>query len=209
VGSDTALPGTGPAIDPVVRPEAPGDDVLQVVAAAFAEEGERVRTLWEEVADSAFLHGSLVAELDGRVVGHVGLSHAWVDARRALVDVWMLSPLSVLPELQGRGIGTRLVEAAIGSARDGGAPLLLLEGDPGYYGRRGFEPAAAYGLSAPSARTPAPAFQVVPLAGREDWMTGRVVYPDVWWRHESAGLRDPELARVEALLSATHEEDSR
>ncbi len=31
-------------------------------------------------------------------------------------------------------------------------------------------------------------------------MTGRLVYPDVWWRHDSAGLRDPELAEVEAAL---------
>lgn len=192
----------------LIRPEAPGDDVLPVVAAAFADEGERVRALWEEVAHSAYVRASLVAELDGRVVGHVGLSHAWVDARRARLDVWMLSPLSVLPELQRQGIGTLLVAAAVESARSGGAPLLVLEGDPGYYGRRGFEAAAAYGLGAPSDRTPAPAFQVVPLAGREDWMTGRVVYPDVWWRHDSAGLRDPELARVEALLAPVHEEDS-
>ncbi len=192
MGSETAA---------LVRPEAPGDDVLPVIAEAFAEEGVQVCVLWGEIAGSAFLRRSLVAERAGRVVGHVGLSHAWVDARRELLDVWMLSPLSVLPEVQGSGIGTLLVEAAIGSARAGGAPLLVLEGDPGYYGRRGFEPGAAYGLVAPSDRTPAPAFQVVPFAGREAWMTGRVVYPDVWWRHDGAGLRDPELARAEAHLS--------
>ncbi len=31
-------------------------------------------------------------------------------------------------------------------------------------------------------------------------MTGRVVYPDVWWRHDAAGLRDPDLASLEDLL---------
>jgi putative acetyltransferase len=179
--------------------------VRPVVVAAFAEEGEQVAALWDEVAGSAYVRGSLVAEVDGRVVGHVGLSHAWVDARRELLDVWMLSPLSVLPQVQRQGIGTLLVEAAVAAARAGGARLLVLEGDPGYYGRLGFEPAAAYGLSAPSDRTPAPAFQVVPFVGREDWMTGRVVYPDVWWRHDAAGLRDPELARVEARLDPTEE----
>ena len=40
---------------------------------------------------------------------------------------------------------------------------------------------------------------VVPFA-LEEWMTGRVVYPEVWWRHDSTGLRDPDLAEVEAAL---------
>ena len=31
-------------------------------------------------------------------------------------------------------------------------------------------------------------------------MTGRLVYPDVWWRHDAAGLRDPRLAEIEELL---------
>ena len=39
----------------------------------------------------------------------------------------------------------------------------------------------------------------VPFA-LEDWMTGRIVYPEVWWRHDSTGLRDPDLAEIEAAL---------
>ena len=45
---------------------------------------------------------------------------------------------------------------------------------------------------------PGPAFQAVPLAAYESWMTGRVVYRDVWWEHDSTGLRDPLLAEIEA-----------
>ena len=36
-------------------------------------------------------------------------------------------------------------------------------------------------------------------------MTGRFVYPDVWWRHEAAGLRDPDLAELERLLDESFE----
>jgi putative acetyltransferase len=36
---------------------------------------------------------------------------------------------------------------------------------------------------------------VVRFAGHESWMTGQVIYRDVWWRHNAAGLRDPLLAR--------------
>ncbi len=134
------------------------------------------------------------------MAAHVGLSPAWVDARRELVDVWMLSPLSVHPDHQRRGLGTALVAAAIEAARAGGAPLLFLEGDPGYYGPRGFRPAHELGFLPPSDRVPVPALQVVRYDGAEDWMTGRVVYPDVWWRYDAAGLRDPELARIEEEL---------
>ena len=183
-----------------VRPARPEDDVLPVIRSAFTDEGEKVAQLWVELERSDALRGSLVAEKDGGVVGHVGLSHAWLDARRELVDVWLLSPLSVVPDRQGSGIGTRLLAAAVDEARSGGTPLLFLEGDPSYYGRRGFERASEYGFAPPSVRTPEPAFQVVWFAGYDEWMAGQVIYPDVWWRHDCAGLRDPALAEIEERL---------
>ena len=126
------------------------DDVLPVIRAAFGDEGEQVGNLWAELEQSVGLRVSLVAEQDGQIVGHVGLSHAWLDARRELVDVWLLSPLSVVPDQQGSGIGTRLLAAAVDAARAGDTPLLFLEGDPNYYGQRGFERASEHGLAPPS-----------------------------------------------------------
>jgi putative acetyltransferase len=186
--------------EPVVREARPDDRVGLVIREAFAEEGARVEALWAEVEQSDALRGSIVAELDGEVVGHVGLSHSWVDARRALVDVWVLSPLSVVPRHQRKGVGSRLISAAVDAARASGTPLLFLEGDPGYYGARGFERADAWGFAPASVRVPAPAFQVVRFDSHEEWMTGRLIYRDVWWRHEAAGLRDPRLAEVEAAI---------
>jgi putative acetyltransferase len=81
-----------------------------------------------------------------------------------------------------------------------GAPALFLEGSPAFYGRRGFERASESGFEAPSRRTPEPAFQVALLPGHADWMVGRVVYRDVWWEYDAAGLRDPQLAEVEQEL---------
>ena len=181
----------------VVRPAGPQDEVDPVIVAAFADEGERVARLWTEVEQSDALRASIIAEQEGRVVGHVGLSHAWLDARRELVDVWLLSPLSVLPVMRAQGIGTSLVAAAIGEARSRGTPLLFLEGSPAYYGRRGFERASPHGFAPASARTPDEAFWVVRFVGHEDWMTGQLIYRDVWWRHDSAGQRDPMLAELE------------
>lgn len=174
-----------------------------VVRAAFGAagpaHGDQVGELWAEVRAGEHLLAERVAEVDGEVVGHVGISHCWIDARRELVAACMLSPLSTSPAHQGRGVGTALVAAAIDAARGLGRPALFLEGSPSFYSARGFLPAATYGIEAPSRRVPPPAFQVVPFA-LEEWMTGRVVYPEVWWRHDATGLRDPDLAEVEAAL---------
>ena len=177
-----------------------------VIRAAFGAtepaHGDQVGELWAEVRAGEHLLAERVAVLDGEIVGHVGISHCWIDARRELVAACMLSPLSTSPEHQERGIGTDLVAAAIEAARGLGRPALFLEGDPSFYSARGFVPAATYGIEAPTRRVPPPAFQVVPFA-LEPWMTGRVVYPEVWWRHDSTGLRDPRLARIEAALGLT------
>lgn len=189
-----------------IRPAEPrdADAVLEVIRAAFGAgapaHGDQVADLWADVRGGDHLLAERVAVVDGAVVGHVGVSHCWVDARRELAPACMLSPLSTAPEHQGSGIGTALMAAAIDVARGLGRPALFLEGSPTYYGSRGFEPASAHGFEPPTPRVPAPAFQVVLLGDQPDWLTGRVVYPEVWWRHDSTGLRDPDLAEVEAAL---------
>jgi putative acetyltransferase len=173
-----------------IREARPGeaDAVAEVVTAAFTD-GGHVAALWADVVARGLDRADLVAVDEAGVIGHVGLSHAWLDAVPRLVDVLVLSPLSVRPTHQGHGVGAALVAAAVQAAEALGAPAVFLEGDPRYYGRLGFERAAAFGCEAPSRRTPEAAFQVVRLADHEDWMTGRVVYRDVWWEHDAAGLR--------------------
>jgi putative acetyltransferase len=175
--------------------------VDRVVRAAFgasdAAEGDKVTALWADIRTGEHLLAEVVAVRDDRVVGHVGVSRCWIDARRALVDAAMLSPLSTAADVQGQGIGTALVAAAVEASAALGGPALFLEGSPAFYGARGFARASARGFEAPSRRTPDAAFRVVLHEGFEDWMTGRVVYPEVWWRHDAAGLRDPELAVLE------------
>ena len=192
---------------PEIRPATPADvaGIDAVIRAAFgaeqAREGDKVADLWVEVRGAGHVLSELVAVIGGDVVGHVGVSHCWLDARQALVDVAMLSPLSTSPEHQSSGIGTALVEAAIEAARAMGMPALFLEGSPAFYGARGFARASAFGFEPPSLRTPEAAFQVVPFDSRAEWMTGRIVYPDVWWRHDAAGLRDPDLAFLEEYFA--------
>jgi putative acetyltransferase len=187
----------------MIRPYRPADEaeVRTVVTEAFADHGPEVAALADDLR-TTHARAELVAEEDGAVVGHVLLSRSWVDARRALVEVLVLSPLSVLPPHQSRGLGTALVAAAIDEARRLRAPALFLEGDPDYYSRRGFEPATPRGFTRPSVRIPERAFQVAVLDGHEDWMTGALVYCEPFWAHDCVGLRDPRLEQIEQMFDS-------
>ena len=185
------------------RPATPGDTeaIRGLAAAAFGEaaDGPVVRLLQALDATGA-VRASLVATRGGdadEVVGHVQLNRCWVDARERLVEVLVLSPLSVHPDHQGRGHGTGLLEAALAAAEDHGAPAVFLEGDWTFYGRRGFHAATPVGFLRPSARIPEPAFQVRLLAAYEEWMRGPLVYCEAFWATDTVGLRDPHLAEVE------------
>lgn len=177
-----------------VRAELPADaaEVHAVIAEAFDD--ETVALLWEDLAARPRA-ASYVAVIDGAIVGHVGLSWGWVDTRERLVDVSVLSPLCVSPEHQRRGVGRALVARAVEAADAAGAPVLFLEGDPAYYSRLGFEPAAQHGFTPPSPRIPPPGFQCVLLSAYEPSLTGALVYPDTFWIHDRVGLRGERLER--------------
>lgn len=168
--------------------------VRDVVGAAFG--GDQVPDLLDALRESvAWLDLSFVAEDDGTggIVGHVSYTRAWVDAPDRVVDVLVLSPLSVRPDAQRRGVGRALVERSLDSVRGRDEPVVFLEGDPAYYRRLGWQPAGRWGFTAPSVRIPEPAFQAVLLPAYEvldPKPRGALVYPDVFWRHDCVGLRE-------------------
>ncbi len=102
----------------------------------------------------------------------------------------MLSPVSVAPNYQRRGIGARLIRHGLETAATRTEPLVFLEGAPALYARFGFEPAGPLGFRRPSLRIPEPAFQVVRHATYEPWMTGTLVYSRVFWDLDCVGLRE-------------------
>lgn len=178
---------------PTIRPERPDDQaaVRDVVLRAFDGQ-ERVANLADALRSSgAYVDGlSFVAAYGEELVGQVMLTRSLLDAPRKLVDVLVLSPIGVVPEWQGKGIGSRLIQHAFAVAGERSEPLVFLEGDPGYYSRFGFEPGEAVGFRRPSLRIPEWAFQVRRLAAYQPWMTGTLVYPDTFWHLDCVGLRD-------------------
>lgn len=118
---------------------------------------------------------SLVAKLEGRIVGHVLFSRMWIETPRGLVPAVALAPVAVLPEQQRRGIGGRLIRYGLGLLRDRGEKIVIVVGHPDYYPRFGFSGEKARSLESPF---PAEAFMALEMSpGALDGVRGRVVYP--------------------------------
>ena len=81
---------------------------------------------------------SLVAALDGRIVGHVVFSTCSVTDSN--VKATLLGPLGVTPSRQKQGIGSALARAGLQRVLDAGVGMVFVLGDPAYYGRFGFLP---------------------------------------------------------------------
>jgi putative acetyltransferase len=138
----------------IIRRERPGDTAaaraVQVAAFPAVDGGEPVEAgLLDELRqDEGWIPAlSLVAEVDGEVVGHVVCTRGTVGADRR--PALGLGPTAVLPAHQGGGIGSVLVHAVVAVAEARDETLVALLGDPGFYGRLGFGPAAAAGVEAP------------------------------------------------------------
>jgi putative acetyltransferase len=89
---------------------------------------------------------SLVAEDDGRIVGHILFSPVTIEAGDDQLTGVGLAPMAVLPEMQNRGIGSLLVKRGLERCREAGYPFAVVLGHPSYYPRFGFVPASRFNL---------------------------------------------------------------
>jgi len=162
----------------IVRPETPSDyeAIGELLRSAFggAEESELVRSL--RASDNYVPDLALVAEEEGKVVGHIVFSYITLKGDEEF-RVLALAPMAVTPELQRRGIGGALVEAGLERADDQDEPLVIVVGHPTYYPRFGFESARGIGIEPPSEDFPDDAFMVRRLSRHSERHRGRVVYP--------------------------------
>lgn len=160
-----------------IRPERAADAhaVRAVHEAAFGEPGVARIVADTRPTDRYDAQLSLVAEDCERIVGHVLLSYADLRRDSDTVRVLVLGPIGVLPEHQGRGIGSALVRAALQAADVCGEPLVALLGNPAYYSRFGFVLASQLGISAPPGDPPEH-FQAVPLREHDPAFRGTLFW---------------------------------
>jgi putative acetyltransferase len=166
--------------DVTIRAERPDDReaIAEVVAAAFGSPAE-ARLVEALRSSSSFVPDwSVVAEVLGRVVGHVMVTYASVRDDATEHRIACLSPLAVAPDFHGRGIGSALVRAVVARVDEDGEPLVVLEGSPLYYGRLGFEHSVPHGIHITLPDwAPAEAAQIMRLRNYDASIRGHVVYP--------------------------------
>lgn len=98
---------------------------------------------------------SLVAEINGKIVGHIMFTKANIDNNVVLA----LAPLSVLPEYQKKGVGTALIKEGHKIAKKLGYGYSIVLGSEKYYPKTGYLPASRFGIK-PSFDVPEENFMV-------------------------------------------------
>ena len=89
-----------------------------------------------------------VAELDGKIVGHIIYTKSWIEAGDGKThEMLTFGPLTVMPEYQNRGIGRALMQYTFDKAKELGYKAVLIFGHPDYYPRVGFKHAADFGIT--------------------------------------------------------------
>jgi putative acetyltransferase len=149
--------------------------VLAVSRAAFCGEDvpDLVRDLLGDPSARPLL--SLIARDGGRTIGHALFTAARVGAEEAPGCGVILAPLAVVPDAQGRGAGTLLLETGLRLLGVSGIRRVFLAGYPDYYTRRGFEPAYTRGFTPPFPVSPAEAWMVHSLQPDASGDTGGAV----------------------------------
>lgn len=128
----------------VIRDETEHDQqaIFDLTQAAFATVEQSAGTegyIVNALRRDGDLKISLVLEANGELLGHVAFSPAQLGE-----GAWYaLGPISVAPEHQRKGVGSKLVNAGLEALRAQGAAGCVLVGDPNYYSRFGFASNAA------------------------------------------------------------------
>jgi putative acetyltransferase len=149
--------------------------ISEVTVAAFASlpiSRHTEQFIIEALRSAAALTLSLVAEMGGRVVGHLAFSPVTISDGTG--GWYGLGPLSVLPTHQRTGIGKALVRAGLARLRGLGARGCCLVGHPDYYRKFGFENVAGLTLEG----VPPEVFFALSFDGH--WPQGRVTFHEAF-----------------------------
>ncbi|ENX02739.1 hypothetical protein F900_01187 [Acinetobacter modestus] len=122
--------------------------------------------------ESKQLTVSLVVETQGKVIGHIAFSP--VSISDGTTNWYGLGPISVIPEYQGKGIGSKLMKESLNRIKALNAKGCVLLGDPNYYGKFGFKADARFILEG----VPAEYFQILPFT--DHIPSGYVIYSNAF-----------------------------
>ena len=153
------------------------DSITQVNDIAFGgkSESELISKL-RKIKD--FMHGfSIIAEFDENIIGHILFYPINIETKTGLIPTIALAPMSVLPEYQNKGVGTKLVQYGLQKCKERGFESVIVLGHANYYLKFGFEPASKWGIYS-DFDVPDEVFMTMEL--KEDALAkvaGKVIYP--------------------------------
>ncbi len=132
-----------------IREEQPADVpwIRQVNEAAFGRAGEA--DLIDRLRDGGDIVLSLVAELEGQVIGHILFSRMSIETAAESVAAISLAPMAVLPEHQRQRVGSELVRCGLARLRDSAGRIVIVLGHKEYYPRFGFSAEKTADLHSP------------------------------------------------------------
>lgn len=145
----------------IVREESPADAeaVENVLTAAFDTAAEA--SIVDTVRGAKEALFTLVAELDGLVVGHIMFSPVTLDLHPDL-KTQGLAPVAVVPSHQQQRLGSTLIEKGLDRCREADVDVVFVLGDPAYYSRFGFASAETFGIDS-EYQVPADYFMLLEL----------------------------------------------
>jgi len=115
---------------------------------------------------------SLVADLDGKVIGHIFFSLVTISGPHGFFEAAGLAPVAVHPNHQSCGVGSALILRSLEELRSMGHKAVILLGHADYYPRFGFQPASLWGIYY-TVEVPDPAFMALELIpGSLDGISG-------------------------------------
>jgi len=117
----------------------------------------------------AFIPELSIVAVDKEIVGHIMLSKITIEQGGTTVDSLALAPVSIAPSHQKKGIGGKLITAALEKAKELGYGSVVVLGHPEYYQKFGFESASQWNIKAPF-EVPDEVFMVMEL--RENTLQG-------------------------------------
>ena len=147
------------AVDRVLRAAFPTDDEAELVTALRNQRDTPI---------------ALVACVEDDIVGQITFSPVTLADQPSVRGLLALAPVSVHPDWQQRGIGAALIREGLARCRRAGVHAVFVLGDPAYYTRFGFEPAAPLGFVSDFGA--GPEFMVLRLRAMPEHVTGRIQY---------------------------------
>lgn len=129
-------------------------EIIDLFAATFAaSEGEEEGTLIGELVRNLLIGTAqedlfvFTEEEDGAIIG--GIVFSRLSYERDERTVFVLGPVAVAPDQQGKGIGQRLLNHGLAALRNAGVDVVMTYGDPDYYAKVGFRPTSEADAPAP------------------------------------------------------------